>query len=72
MKWRAPTEASFEKVRFVVFDTPNIAVVIGTVVGVQLAAVFQSPDPGLRIQVASCPSAATMPSHRPASSIRNV
>jgi hypothetical protein len=49
-----PTKASFENVMVVVFDAPNVAVPVGTVVGAQLAAVFQSPDPGLRSQVASC------------------
>jgi hypothetical protein len=51
LNWRAPIAARLENVRFVVFDAPNVAVNVGTVAGVQLAAVFQTPDPGLRSQV---------------------
>ena len=39
----------------VVFETANVAISagpLGTVIGVQLAAVFQSPEPGLRSHVA--------------------
>ena len=40
----------------VVFEWSNVAVSVeafGTGIGVQFAAVFQSPEPGLRSQVAS-------------------
>jgi hypothetical protein len=38
----------------VVFDAPKNAVPVGTVAGVQLAAVLKSPELGLASQVASC------------------
>src|SRR6516165_9183855 len=38
----------------VVFDGPKNAVPVGTVAGVQLAAVLKFPEPGLTSQVASC------------------
>ena len=45
-----------ENVMVVVFDAPNVAVPVGTVAGAQLAAVFQSLDPGLKSQLAFCAS----------------
>jgi hypothetical protein len=41
-----------EKVSDVVLDAPKLAVLVGTVLGVQLVAVFQSPEPGLVPHVA--------------------
>lgn len=52
VKWRAPTDVFSEKVIVVVRDAPNVAVPAGTKAGVQLAAVFQSLERGLRSQVA--------------------
>jgi hypothetical protein len=51
-----------EKVMVVVFDTPNVAVPVGTSAGDQLVAVSKSPDVGLRSQVAFCAGAANGPS----------
>ena len=42
-----------EKVSDVVFDAPKIAVLVGTLAGVQFAAVFQSLVAGAISQVAS-------------------
>jgi hypothetical protein len=42
--------------RFVMLDVPNVAIALdplGTVAGVQFAAVFQSPLPGLAFHVGS-------------------
>jgi hypothetical protein len=47
-----------ENVRLVVFDVPKKAVPVGTVAGVQLAAVSKSFVPGVASQVASCARAA--------------
>jgi len=49
------TSVFAEMETFVVFERPNVAVsveALGTVIGVQLAAVFQSPEPGLRSHIA--------------------
>jgi hypothetical protein len=49
------TVVSAEMETFVMFDMPNVAVSVvpfGTVVGVQFAGVFQSPELGLRSHVA--------------------
>lgn len=70
MKWRVPTEASFENVIFGVLDSPKVAVPVGTELGAQLAAVFQSADTGVKSQVASCAWVPRVPSHNPISSIR--
>jgi len=56
LNWRVPTEVKVvENVMVVVFDAPNVAVPVGTVAGVQLAAVFQSPLVGFRSLVALPP-----------------
>lgn len=50
-----PTSVRSEVEILVMFERLNVAVSgdpLGTVVGVQLAAVFQSPEPGLRFHVA--------------------
>ena len=59
-----PTEETAEIVRLVVFDASNMAVVVGTVAGVQLLAVLKSPDPGAASQV-DCAWAANIPGHTP-------
>ena len=51
--WRPRTTGS------VMLDAPKDAVPIGTVAGVQLAAVLKSPVPGVGSQVASCARAET-------------
>ena len=43
-----------ENVIAVVLDASNVAVPVGAAAGVQLASVFQSLDPGVGSQVASC------------------
>ena len=51
-----PLTAIFAEIEtFVVLERANVAVSagpLGTVIGVQLAAAFQSPEPGLRSHVA--------------------
>ena len=47
-----------EKVSDVVFDAPKVAVLVGTDAGVQLPAVFQSLEPGLRSHVCACAATA--------------
>ena len=55
MKVKPPTRVvPAENDSAVVLDTPKKAVPVGTVAGVQLAAVLKSPEPGLSSQVASC------------------
>jgi hypothetical protein len=49
------TSVKAERERLVVFEGANVAALaapLGTVAGVQFVAVFQSPLPGLRFQVA--------------------
>jgi len=51
----SPTSVSAEMKTLVMFERPNVAVSadpFGTVAGVQFAAVFQSPESGLRSHVA--------------------
>jgi len=63
LNWRVPTDALAENVTAVVVAVPKVAIPVGTPVdGVQLAAVFQSLEPG--VQVPSCASAAAVLSHR--------
>jgi hypothetical protein len=50
----SPIKVLEENVIDVVFEEPKLAVTVGTVCGVQLVLVFQSPEPGLTSQVAFC------------------
>jgi len=64
-----PSTVVFAEIEMaVVFETANVAVSadpLGTVAGVQFAAVFQSPEPGLRSQVALPAKEVWMQSIRP-------
>ena len=53
LSWIVLMKVALENVIVVVFDAPNVAVLVGTAAGAQLAAVSQSEVPGLSSQVAS-------------------
>jgi hypothetical protein len=53
LSWIVLMKVALENVSVVMFDAPNVAVLVGTAAGVQLAAVSQSELPGLNSQVAS-------------------
>jgi len=53
LSWIVPMKVELANVSVVVFDAPNVAVLVGTAAGAQLAAVSQSELPGLSSQVAS-------------------
>ncbi len=65
----APAGSPFANAIKVVFDGPKNAVPVGTVAGVQLAAVLKFPEPGLTSQVASCARAGMAASNAAAAAV---